>query len=125
MTSLNHRPVQTLAQGKSIQLSEKHVKTDKFFIHKTLRDGGRIRFKVRYSAELTDFCLLEIILMNAQTETQIASMTIPNGGSTIKVQEQEQEFSIWESGDYYFLFKMSSQSGTFLIEEYHLYWLIS
>ncbi|MBD2677373.1 MULTISPECIES: hypothetical protein [Nostoc] len=125
MTSLNHRKTQTLTQGKGVQLSGNHVKTEKFFIQKTLRDGGRIRFKVRYSAELNDFCLLEIILMNAQTETQVANMTIPNGGSTVKVQEQEQEFSIWESGDYYFFFKMSSKSGTFLIEEYQLYWLIS
>lgn len=125
MTSLNHRKTQTLTQGKGVKLSGNHVKTEKFFIQKTLRDGGRIRFKVRYSAELNDFCLLEIILMNAQTETQIANMTIPNGGSTTKVQEQEQEFSIWESGDYYFFFKMSSKSGKFLIEEYQLYWLTS
>ncbi|MDZ8107185.1 MAG: hypothetical protein RM338_16420 [Nostoc sp. DedQUE12a] len=125
MTSLNHRRTQTLTQGKGVQLSGNHVKTEKFFIQKTLKDGGRIRFKVRYSAELNDFCLLEIILMNAQTETQVANMTIPNGGSTVKVHEQEQEFSIWESGDYYLSFKMSSKSGKLLIEEYELYWLIS
>ncbi|BAY78847.1 GOLD domain-containing protein [Nostoc sp. DSM 114161] len=125
MTSLNHRRIQTLTQGKGIELSGNQVKTEKFLIQKTLRDGGRIRFKVRYSGELKDFCLLEIILMNAETETQVASMTIPNGGSTVKVQEQEQEFSIWESGDYYLSFKMSSKSGKLLIEEYELYWLIS
>ncbi|MDZ8027208.1 MAG: hypothetical protein RMX65_029860 [Nostoc sp. DedQUE01] len=125
MTSLNHRTTQTLTQGKGIQLSGNNVTTEKFFIQKTLRDGGRIRFKVRYSAELKDFCLLEIFLINAQTQTPIASMTIPNSGSSTKVQEQEQEFSIWESGDYYFFFKMSSNSGKLLIEEYQLYWLIS
>ncbi len=125
MTSLNHRTTQTLTQGKGIELSGNPVQTQYFSIQKTLRDGGRIRFKVRYSAELKDFCMLEIVLMKAQTETQIASMMIPNSGSTPKVQEQEQEFSIWEPGDYYFFFKMSCKSGKFLIEEYQLYWLIS
>lgn len=52
-------------------------------------------------------------------------MTIPNGGSTATVQEQEQEFGIWEPGDYYFFFKMSSNNGTFFIEDYQLYWSAS
>lgn len=52
-------------------------------------------------------------------------MTIPNGGSTATVQEQEQEFGIWEPGDYYFFFKMSSNNGIFFIEDYQLYWSAS
>ncbi|MCF2148592.1 hypothetical protein IQ276_019595 [Desmonostoc muscorum LEGE 12446] len=123
MTSLNQRKSQILTQGKDIQLSGNTIKTEKFAIQKTLRNGGKIRFKIRYSAELKGFCLLEVFLMKADAETQVASMTIPNGGSTAKAQEQEQEFSIWEPGDYYFFFKMSSNNGTFLIEEYQLYWL--
>ncbi|MBW4674578.1 MAG: hypothetical protein KME52_11295 [Desmonostoc geniculatum HA4340-LM1] len=125
MTSLNQRTTQILTQGTGITLSGNTIKTQNFSVQKTLRDGGKIRFKIRYSAELKGFCLLEVFLMKAEAQIQVASMTIPNGGSTAKVQEQEQEFSIWEPGYYYFFFKMSSNNGTFLIEEYQLYWLAS
>ncbi len=53
----------------------------------------------------------------------MASMTIPNSGSTANVQEQE--FSIWEPGHYYFVFQMSCNNGTFYIEDYQLYWSAS
>ncbi|MGJ5629471.1 hypothetical protein [Nostoc sp. CALU 1950] len=122
MSSLNQRQSYMLTQGQDIYLSGNPIQTEKFSIKKTLRDGGKIRFKIRYSAELQGFCLLEVFLMRAYNGTQTASMTIPNGGSTANVQEQEQEFSIWEPGDYYFFFKMSSNNGKFHIEDYQLYW---
>ncbi|WP_392534825.1 hypothetical protein [Nostoc sp. C117] len=125
MNSFNQRQIQSLIKGQGIQLSGNPIQTEKVYIQKTLRDGGKIRFKIRYSAILQGFCLLEVFLMRVETGTQVASMTIPNGGSTGNVQEQEQEFSIWEPGEYYFFFKMSSNNGTFFIEEYHLYWLAS
>ncbi|MDZ8186875.1 MAG: hypothetical protein RMX96_18740 [Nostoc sp. ChiSLP02] len=125
MASFNQKLAQVLAQGKGIQLSGSPIKTENFLIQKTLKDGGKIRFKIRYSAELKSFCLLEVFLMRANAETPTSTMSIPNSGSTGQVQEQEQEFSIWEPGNYYFFFKMSSNNGQFLIEEYQLYWLAS
>ncbi|MEH2162694.1 MAG: hypothetical protein V7K38_17140 [Nostoc sp.] len=122
MSSVHHEQIEILTQAQNIKLSGNPIQTENFLVQKTVRDGGRIRFKIRYSAELQGFSLLEIFLMRAQNGTQTASMTIPNGGSTAVAQEQEQEFSIWEPGDYYFFFKMSSNNGTFLIEDYQLYW---
>ncbi|MEH2437000.1 MAG: hypothetical protein V7K25_22635 [Nostoc sp.] len=114
-----------LTQGQGVKLSGNPIQTENFYIQKTLRDGGKIRFKILYSAELKGFCLLEVFLMRAHNRTRTASMTIPNAGSTATAQEQEGEFSIWELGDYYFFFKMSSNNGTFFIEHYQLYWLAS
>ncbi|WP_193197449.1 hypothetical protein [Nostoc sp. MG11] len=111
-----------LTKGQDIPLSDKSIQTEQFFSEKTLRDGGKIRFKIRYRAELQDFCLLEIFLMRAQNGTIHSSMSIPNGVSTINVQETQREFNIWETGDYYFVFKMSSNVGTFYIEQYQLCW---
>ncbi|MBD2524651.1 hypothetical protein [Nostoc sp. FACHB-133] len=125
MSSLEQKHTYILTQDKDIKLSGNLIQTEQFFIQNTLRDGGKIRFKIRYSAELQGFCLLEVFLIKAQNRTQTASMTIPNGGSTATVQEQEQEFSIWEPGDYYFFFKMSSNNGSFFIEDYQLYWSAS
>ncbi|MBD2509993.1 MULTISPECIES: hypothetical protein [unclassified Nostoc] len=125
MSSLEQKYTYILTQDKDIKLSGNPIQTEKFFIQNTLRDGGKIRFKIRYSAELQGFCLLEVFLLKAQNRTQTASMTIPNGGSTATVQEQEQEFGIWEPGDYYFFFKMSSNNGIFFIEDYQLYWSAS
>ncbi|MGF1939484.1 MAG: hypothetical protein RM347_034970 [Nostoc sp. ChiQUE02] len=128
MSSLNQRQSYVLTQGQGIHLSANPIQTEKFLIQKTLRNGGKIRFKIRYSAELQGFCLLEVFLMRAHNRTQTASMTIPNSGSTANVQEQEREFNIWEPGDYYFFFKMSSNTsnnGTFYIEDYQLYWSAS
>ncbi|MEJ6482562.1 hypothetical protein N0Y54_14710 [Nostoc punctiforme UO1] len=125
MSSLEQKHIDILTQDKDIKLSGNPIQTEKFSIQNTLRDGGKIRFKIRYSAELQGFCLLEVFLIRAQNRTQTASMTIPNGGSTATVQEQEQEFGIWERGDYYFFFKMSSNNGTFFIEDYQLYWSAS
>ncbi|NEU77766.1 hypothetical protein [Nostoc sp. UIC 10630] len=125
MSSLEQKHTYILTQDKDINLSGNPIQTENFCIQNTLRDGGKIRFKIRYSAELQGFCLLEVFLIRAQNRTQTASMTIPNGGSTATVQEQEQEFSIWEPGDYYFFFKMSSNNGSFLIEDYQLYWSAS
>ncbi|MEH1936636.1 MAG: hypothetical protein V7L14_23625 [Nostoc sp.] len=126
MSSLDHRHPHILMQGQGIHLSGNPIQTENFSVQKTLRDGGKIRFKIRYSAELKGFCLLEVFLMRAQNRTQVASsMTIPNSGTTANVQEQEREFSLWEPGDYYFFFKMSSNNGTFYIEEYQLYWSAS
>ena len=125
MSSLEQNQTHILTQGQGIQLSGNPIQTENFSIQKTLRDGGKIRFKIRYSAELKGFCLLEVFLMRAQNRTRTASMTIPNGGSTATVQEQEGEFGIWELGDYYFFFKMSSNNGTFSIEHYQLYWSAS
>lgn len=122
MSSLDQKYINILTQGQGIKLAGNPIQTENFSIQKTLRDGGKIRFKIRYSAELKGFCLLEVFLMRAQNRTRTASMTIPNGGSTATVQEQEGEFSIWELGDYYFFFKMSSNNGTFFIEDYQLYW---
>ncbi|MEH2193729.1 MAG: hypothetical protein V7K98_13975 [Nostoc sp.] len=122
MNSVHQEQSEILTQAQNIKLSGNPIQTENFFVQKTLRYGGRIRFKIRYSAELQGFSLLEVFLMRAQNGTQTASMTIPNGGSTAVAQEQEQEFSIWEPGDYYFFFKMSSNNGTFLIEDYQLYW---
>ncbi|MFS0516088.1 hypothetical protein ACEYW6_15435 [Nostoc sp. UIC 10607] len=125
MSSLEQTQTHILTQGQDIQLSGNPLKTKNFSIQKTLRNGGKIRFRIRYSAELKGFCLLEVFLMRAENRTQIASMTIPNGGSTATAQEQEGEFSIWEPGDYYFFFKMSSNNGKFSIEDYQLYWSVS
>ncbi|MBD2528586.1 hypothetical protein H6G97_03030 [Nostoc flagelliforme FACHB-838] len=125
MSSLNNKLVHILTQGEGIYLSGNPIQTEKFFIQKTLRNGGKIRFKIRYSAELSGFCLLEVFLMRVQNETQTASMAIPNSGSRAHVQEQEREFNIWEPGDYYFFFKMPSNNGTFYIEYYQLYWSAS
>ncbi len=125
MSSLNQRQNHILTQGKGIHLSENPIQTENFSIQKTIRDGGKTRFKISYSTELQGFCLLEIFLMRAQNGIQIASMTIPNSGSTANVQEQEQEFSIWEPGDYYLFFKMSCNNGAFYIEHYQLYWSAS
>ncbi|MCC5645799.1 hypothetical protein LC607_23235 [Nostoc sp. CHAB 5824] len=125
MSSLDKNYAHILTQGQGIQLSGNPIQTENFSIQKTLRNGGKIRFKIRYSAELKGFCLLEVFLIRAQNRTRTASMTIPNGGSTATVQEQEGEFSIWEPGDYYFFFKMSSNNGTFFIEDYQLYWSAS
>jgi hypothetical protein len=125
VSSLERKHIDILTQGKDIKLSGNPIQTENFSIQNTLRDGGKIRFKIRYSAELQGFCLLEVFLIGAQNRTQTASMTIPNGGSTATVQEQEQEFGIWERGDYYFFFKMSSNNGTFFIEDYQLYWSAS
>ncbi|MCW5315442.1 hypothetical protein GTQ43_16990 [Nostoc sp. KVJ3] len=122
MSSVDQKQIHILTQDRGIQLSGNPIKTENFSVQKTLRDGGKIRFKIRYSAELQGFSLLEVFLIRAQNGTQTASMTIPNGGSTAIVQEQEREFSIWEPGDYYFFFKMSSNNGTFSIEDYQLYW---
>ncbi|MEH1783058.1 hypothetical protein [Nostoc sp.] len=125
MSSLNQRQNYILTQGKDINLSGNPIQTENFSIQKTLRNGGKIRFKIRYLAELQGFCMLEVFLMRAHNGIQTASMSIPNSGSTANVQEQEQEFSIWELGDYYFLFKMSCNNGTFYIEDYQLYWSAS
>ncbi|MBE9001821.1 hypothetical protein IQ274_27345 [Nostoc sp. LEGE 12447] len=125
MSSLEQKHTYILTQDKDINLSGNPIQTENFCIQNTLRNGGKIRFKIRYSAELQGFCLLEVFLIRAQNRTQTASMTIPNGGSTATVQEQEQEFSIWEPGDYYFFFKMSSNNGIFFIEDYQLYWSAS
>ncbi|MFN6483297.1 MULTISPECIES: hypothetical protein [unclassified Nostoc] len=127
MSSFNQSQSQShiLTQGQGISLSGNPIQTENFFIQKTQRNGGKIRFKIRYSAEIQGFCLLEVFLMRAENGTQIANMTIPNGGLTVNFQEQEQEFSIWEPGDYYFLFKMSSNNGKFYIENYQLYWSAS
>ncbi|MEH2268914.1 MAG: hypothetical protein V7K68_10825 [Nostoc sp.] len=125
MSSVNQRQSYILTQGQGIHLSGNPIQTEDFSIQKTLRDGGKIRFKIRYSAKLQGFCLLEVFLMKAYNGTQTASITIPNSGSTANVQEQEQEFSIWEPGDYYFFFKMSSNNGTFDIEYYQLSWSAS
>ncbi|MEH2279899.1 MAG: hypothetical protein V7K90_00945 [Nostoc sp.] len=125
MNSFNQGKIYILTQGQGIHLSGNPIQTEKFSIQKTLRNGGKIRFKIRYSAELQGFCLLEVFLMRAENGTLTAGMTIPNSGSTANVQEQEQEFSIWEPGDYYFFFKMSSNNGKFYIEDYQLYWLAS
>ncbi|MEH2357958.1 hypothetical protein [Nostoc sp.] len=122
MNSFNQRQIDILTQGQGIYLSDNPIQTENFYIKKTLRNGGRIRFKIRYSAELQGFCLLEIFLMRTQNGTLTAGMTIPNSGSTASFQEQEQEFSIWEPEDYYFFFKMSSNNGKFYIEDYQLYW---
>ncbi|MEH2211497.1 hypothetical protein [Nostoc sp.] len=122
MNSFNQRQIDILTQGQDIYLSGNTIKTENFYIKKTLRNGGRIRFKIRYSAELQGFCLLEIFLMRTQNGTLTAGMTIPNSGSTASFQEQEQEFGIWEPEDYYFFFKMSSNNGKFYIEDYQLYW---
>ncbi len=125
MSSLNQRQSYILTQGQGIHLSGNPIQTKVFSIQKTMRDGGKIRFKIRYSAELQGFCLLEVFLMKAQNGIQTASMNIPNSGSITNVQEQEQEFSIWEPGDYYFFFKMSCNNGTFYIEDYQLFWSAS
>ncbi len=125
MSSLNQRQSYILTQGQGIHLSGNPIQTKVFSIQKTMRDGGKIRFKIRYSAELQGFCLLEVFLIKAQNGIQTASMNIPNSGSITNVQEQEQEFSIWEPGDYYFFFKMSSNNGTFYIEDYQLFWSAS
>ncbi|MEA5601121.1 hypothetical protein [Nostoc sp. UHCC 0252] len=122
MSSVNQKYIKILTEDQAIKLSGYPIQTEKFSVQKTLRDGGKIRFKIRYSAELQGFSLLEVFLMRAQNGIQTAGMTIPNGGSTAVVQEQEQEFSIWEPGDYYFFFKTSSNNGTFFIEHYQLYW---
>ncbi|AVH65869.1 hypothetical protein [Nostoc sp. 'Peltigera membranacea cyanobiont' N6] len=122
MSSVDQKHIHILTQDQGIKLSGNPIQTENFSVQKTLRDRGKIRFKIRYSAELQGFSLLEVFLMRAQNGTQTASMTIPNGGSTATVQEQEQEFSIWEPGDYYFFFKTSSNNGTFFIEDYQLYW---
>ena len=122
MNSFNQRQTHIITQGKGIYLSGNPIKTENFSIQKTLRNGEKIRFKIRYSAELQGFFLLEIFLMRAKNRTLTACMTIPNSGSTASFQEQEQEFSIWESEDYYFFFKMSSNNGKFYIEDYQLYW---
>ncbi|MDM9584406.1 MULTISPECIES: hypothetical protein [unclassified Nostoc] len=122
MNSFNETQNYILTQGQGIYLSGNPIKTENFYIKKTLRNGGRIRFKIRYSAELQGFCLLEIFLMRTQNGTLTAGMTIPNSGSTASFQEQEQEFGIWEPEDYYFFFKMSSNNGKFYIEDYQLYW---
>ncbi|MEH1817815.1 MAG: hypothetical protein V7L31_01735 [Nostoc sp.] len=125
MSSLNQRQSYILTQGKGINLSGNPIQTENFSIQKTLRDGGKIRFKIRYLADLQGFCMLEVFLMRAQNGIQTASMSIPNSSSIANVQEQEQEFSIWKPGDYYFLFKMSCNNGTFYIEDYQLYWSVS
>ncbi|MFN6463568.1 MAG: hypothetical protein RMZ41_017375 [Nostoc sp. DedVER02] len=125
MNSVDQKQIEILTQDQNIKLSGNPIQTECFSVKKTLRDGGKIRFKIRYSAELQGFSLLEVFLMRAQNGTQTAGMTIPNSGSTAISQEQEQEFSIWEPGDYFFFFKMSSNNGTFLIEDYQLYWLNS
>ncbi|MEH1775131.1 hypothetical protein [Nostoc sp.] len=125
MSSVNQRQSYMLTQGQGIHLSGNPIQTEIFSIQKTLRDGGKIRFKIRYSAKLEGFCLLEVFLMKAYNGTQTASITIPNSGSTANIQEQEQEFSIWEPGDYYLFFKMSSNNGTFDIEDYQLSWSAS
>lgn len=122
MGAVDETQIHILTKGQDIQLSDKSIQTEKFFSEKTLRDGGKIRFKIRYSAELKDFCLLEVFLMRAQNGTIHSSMNIPNGVSTINVQEIQREFNIWETGDYYFVFKMSFNVGMFYIEEYQLYW---
>ncbi|MEH2123800.1 hypothetical protein [Nostoc sp.] len=122
MNSFNQRQIDILTQGQGIYLSGNPIQTENFYIKKTLRNGGRIRFKIRYSAELQGFCLLEIFLRRTQNGTLTAGMTIPNSGSTASFQEQEQEFGIWEPEDYYFFFKMSSNNGKFYIEDYQLYW---
>jgi hypothetical protein len=125
VSSLNQEQSHTLTQGQGIHLSDNPIQTENFYIQKTLRNGGKIRFKICYSAQLQGFCLLEIFLMRAQNRIQAASMAIPNSGSTANVQEQEQEFSIWEPGHYYFVFKMSCNNGIFYIEDYQLYWSAS
>ncbi|MBN3927992.1 hypothetical protein [Nostoc sp. NMS4] len=122
MSQFNQKQIYILTQGQGIYLSGNPIQTENFYIQKTLRNGGKIRFKIRYSAELEGFCLLEILLMRSQNGTLTASMTIPNSGSTVNIQEQEQEFGIWEPEDYYFFFKMSSNNGKFYIEDYQLYW---
>ncbi|MEH2062805.1 MAG: hypothetical protein V7K50_11060 [Nostoc sp.] len=125
MSLFHQRQCLILTQGKDIHLSGNSIQTENFSIQKTIRNGGKIRFKIRYFAELQGFCLLEVFLMKAQNGTQIANMSIPNVGSTVNAQQQEQEFSIWEPGDYYFLFKMSCNNGTFYIEDYQLSWSAS
>ncbi|MEH2116016.1 hypothetical protein [Nostoc sp.] len=125
MSSLNQKQNYILTQGKGIHLSGNPIQTENFYIQKTLRNGGKIRFRIRYLADLQGFCMLEVFLMRAQNGIQIASMSIPNSDSIANVQGQEQEFSIWEPGDYYLLFKMSCNNGTFYIEDYQLYWSVS
>ncbi|MEH2050649.1 hypothetical protein [Nostoc sp.] len=125
MSSFNQRRNYILTQGKGINLSGNPIQTENFSIQKTLRNGGKIRFKIRYLADLQGFCMLEVFLMRAHNGIQIASMSIPNSASIANFQEQEQEFSIWELGDYYFLFQMSCNNGTFYIEDYQLYWSAS
>jgi hypothetical protein len=122
VSSVDKKQIHLLTQDRGIELSGNPIQTENFSVQKTLRDGGKIRFKIRYSANLQGFSLLEVFLMRVQNGTQTDSMTIPNSGSTATVQEQEREFSIWEPGDYYFFFKMSSNNGTFFIEDYQLYW---
>ncbi|MBN3905750.1 MAG: hypothetical protein HWQ35_03950 [Nostoc sp. NMS1] len=87
MSSPEQKHTYILTQDKHIQLSGNPIQTENFSIQNTLRDGGKIRFKIRYSAELQGFCLLEVFLIRAQNRTQTASMTIPNGGSTATPQE--------------------------------------
>ncbi|MBW4688191.1 MAG: hypothetical protein KME40_24650 [Komarekiella atlantica HA4396-MV6] len=123
MGAVDETQIHIITKGQDIQLSDKSIQTEKFFSEKTLRDGGKIRFKIRYRAELQDFCLLEVFLMRAQNGTIHSRMSIPNGVSTTNVQEIQREFNIWETGDYYFVFKMSYNVGTFFIEEYQLCWI--
>ncbi len=82
MSSLNQKQSHVLTQDQGIYLSDNPIQTENFYIQKTLRNSGKIRFKICYSAELQGFCLLEVFLMRAQNRIQAASMTIPNSGST-------------------------------------------
>lgn len=117
---MNLSGIKILAEGQNIQLSGNSLQTNPFTLGKTLNEGGKIRFKIRYSAELHSFGLLEVFLINAQTGLQVASMAIPS--DSLQNAEKEQDFNLWEAGDYYFYFKMTSGSGTFTIKDYKLYW---
>jgi hypothetical protein len=125
MGTLDETQTYILTKGQNIQLSDKSIQTEKFSVAKTLRHGGKIRFKIRYRAELQGFCLLEILLFKAQNGTMHSSMSIPNGDLTTNVQQTVREFNIWETGDYYFFFKMSSNVGKFYIDDYQLDWAAS
>ncbi|MBE9034163.1 hypothetical protein [aff. Roholtiella sp. LEGE 12411] len=125
MSTLDETQTYILTKGQNIQLSDKSIQTENFYVAKTLRHGGKIRFKIRYRAELQGFCLLEILLIKAQIGTMHSSMSIPNGALTTSVQQTVREFNIWETGDYYFLFKMSANVGKFYIDDYQLDWAAS
>lgn len=52
MTSLAQRHPHILTQGQGIHLSDNSIQTENFSVQKTLRNGGKIRFKIRYSVKL-------------------------------------------------------------------------
>lgn len=120
MNSLSSTQIQILAEGQNIHLSGNSKQTNTFSLNRSLKDGEKIKFKVRYSADLESFGLLEVFLMNTRTGTGIVGISIHSG--SVQSEEREREFNLQDTGDYHFLFKMSAGIGTFDIENYQLYW---